>query len=74
MYFRFSELHDWGKRSGSCRRRFIQSFPNPNERPAAIIPLPIGYESGYYSSQRLPGRLGHCRGGKGDCPEMTGNC
>lgn len=26
MYFRFFKLHDWGKRSGSCRRRFIQGF------------------------------------------------
>lgn len=23
----FDDLHDWAKRSGSCRRRFIQRFP-----------------------------------------------
>lgn len=26
MYFRFYELHDWAKRSDSCRRRFHQRF------------------------------------------------
>ena len=26
MYFLFFKLHSWGKRFGSCRRRFIQRF------------------------------------------------
>lgn len=28
MYFKFFNLHRWGKRSASYRRRFIQSFHN----------------------------------------------
>ena len=28
MYFKFFNLHRWGKRSTSYRRRFIQSFHN----------------------------------------------
>lgn len=32
MYFRFYELCDWVKRSGSCRRRFIQRFLKRNYR------------------------------------------
>jgi len=27
MYFKFSKLHSWGKRSVMRRRRFIQRFP-----------------------------------------------
>ena len=27
VYFKFFKLHSWGKRSVSCRRRFIQRFP-----------------------------------------------
>ena len=27
MYFKFTKLQSWSKRSGSSRRRFKQSFP-----------------------------------------------
>ena len=27
MYFKFSELQDWGKRSGECRRRIMRCCP-----------------------------------------------
>jgi len=35
MYFHFFKLHDWGKRSGSCRSGFFQSF---QKKKGALTP------------------------------------
>ena len=33
VYFPFFKLISWGKRSASCRRRFLQSFPKNKNAP-----------------------------------------
>ena len=41
-YSRFFKLHNWGKRPGNCRRRFIQGSPSTGNIwfPAMVARIP----------------------------------